>query len=85
MMARERLGLRGTTDFLNALNGQPFFLVNKEVDPGLLATLRRDRVPWLETNAPVSAELQPRLPDDPHPPRCTWVLDRAGYRPEFFS
>jgi hypothetical protein len=45
MMARERLGLRGTTDFLNALNGQPFFLVNKEVDPGLLATLRHDLVP----------------------------------------
>jgi hypothetical protein len=48
-----------------------------------LATLRRDLVPWLETNALVSAELQPRLPDDQ--PRCTWVLDRADYRPEFFS
>jgi hypothetical protein len=85
-VARERLGLSGTTDsWINALDGPPFFLVNKEVDPGLLATLRRDRVPWLETNAPVSAELQPRMPDDPHQPRCKWVLDREGYSPEFFS
>jgi hypothetical protein len=41
---------------------------NKEVDSGLLAMLRRDLLPWLETNAPVSAELQPRLPYDPHYP-----------------
>jgi hypothetical protein len=39
-VARERLCLRGTTDYwINAMDGQPFFFVNKEVDPGLLATL----------------------------------------------
>ena len=54
-VARQRLCLRGTTDYwINAMDGQPFLFVNKEVDPGLLATLRSDLVPWLETNAPVS-------------------------------
>jgi hypothetical protein len=51
-VARERLCLRGTTDYwINAMDGQPFFFVNKEVDPGLLATLRHDLVPWLEAHA----------------------------------
>src|SRR6202030_1611227 len=67
------------------MDGQPFFFVNKEVDPGLLATLRHDLVPWLETNAPASAELQQRMQDDPHQHRFTLVFDREGYSPEFFS
>jgi hypothetical protein len=81
-VARERLGLPCPTDsWINALDGSPSSWSIKEVAPGLLATLRRDLVPWLETNAPVSLELQPRLPDDPHPPRCTWVLEPRGLPP----
>src|ERR1035441_4024662 len=39
-VARERLCLRATTDYwINAMDGQPFLYVNKEVDPGLIATL----------------------------------------------
>ena len=35
-VARERLCLRATTDYwINAMDGQPFLYVNKEVDPGL--------------------------------------------------
>ena len=84
-VARERLCLRGTTDYwINAMDGQPFFLVNKEVDPGLLATLRHDLVPWLETHAPASAELQQRMQQDPLQHRFTLVFDREGYSPEFF-
>ena len=34
-VAREKLCLRATTDYwVNAMDGQPFFLVNKAVDPG---------------------------------------------------
>jgi hypothetical protein len=77
--------LRGTTDYwINAMDGQPFFFINKEVDPGLLATLRHDLVPWLETHAPASAELQQRMQDDAHQHRFTLVFDREGYSPEFF-
>ena len=48
-VARERLCLRATTDYwINAMDGQPFLYVNKEVDPGLIATLQQDVIPWLE-------------------------------------
>jgi hypothetical protein len=84
--ARERLCLRATADYwINAMDGQPFVFVNKEVDPGLLATLRDDLVPWLETNAPASGQLQQRLRDDPRQHRFTLVFDREGYSPEFFA
>ena len=35
-VARQKLCLRATTDYwVNALDGRPFFLINKAVDPGL--------------------------------------------------
>jgi len=84
-VARQRLCLRATTDYwINAMDGQPFVFVNKEVDPGLLATLRSDLVPWLETNAPASGPLQQRMRDDPRQHRFTLVFDREAYSPDFF-
>jgi hypothetical protein len=85
-VARERLCLRGTTDYwINALDGQPFLLVNKEVDPGLLATLRADLVPWLKTNVPASEQLRERLAADSLQHWFTLVFDREAYSPEFFA
>jgi len=85
-VARERLCLRATTDYwINAMDGQPFVFVNKEVDPGLLATLRHDLVPWLDTNAPLSDEWRQRMKDDPRQHRFTLVFDREAYSPEFFA
>ena len=85
-VARERLCLRATTDYwINAMDGQPFLFVNKEVDPGLLATLRQDLVPWLETNAPAAEQLQQRMREDSRQHRFTLVFDREAYSPEFFA
>jgi len=85
-VARERLCLRATTDYwINAMDGQPFFFVNKEVDPGLLATLRADLVPFLEAHAPLSEQLRQRLKEDPRQHRFTLVFDREGYSPDFFA
>jgi len=85
-VARERLCLRGTTDYwINAMDGQPFLFINKEVDPGLLATLRKDLVPWLETHAPASEQLRQQMQDDPRRHRFTLVFDREGYSPDFFA
>lgn len=85
-VARERLCLRATTDYwINAMDGQPFLFVNKEVDPGLLTTLRSDLVPWLKTNAPASAELQQRMRADPRQHWFTLVFDREAYSPDFFG
>ena len=54
-IARERLCLRGTSDYwVNAMDGQPFFVVTRPVDPGILQALREDIVPRLEREAPDS-------------------------------
>lgn len=85
-VARERLCMRATTDYwIHAMDGQPFFYVNKEVDPGLIATLRQDLVPFLETQAPLSPELQKRMEDNPRQHRFTLVFDREAYSPDLFA
>jgi hypothetical protein len=82
-VAREKLCLRGTTDYwVNALDGQPFFLVTRPVDPGMLTVIREQIVPQLEALVP------PRCAgaEPPNPrPRFTLVFDREGYSPEFFG
>ena len=82
-VSRQRLCLRATTDYwVNALDGQPFFVVTKEIDPGLLKTLEHDIVPRLEKDAPqrVSAD---ELAEDPLRHHFTLVFDREGYSPDF--
>jgi hypothetical protein len=78
--------MRATTDYwIHAMDGQPFFYVNKDVDPGLIATLRNDLVPFLENHAPLSPELQKRMEDNPRQHRFTLVFDREAYSPELFA
>jgi len=83
-VAREKLCLRGTTDYwVNALDGQPFFLVSRTVDAGLLAVLREQIVPRLEALVPARPQAHPKAAQ-PQAPRFTLVFDREGYSPEFF-
>jgi len=85
-VARERLCLRATTDYwINAMDGQPFLYVNKEVDPGLIATLKGDVIPWLEANLAKTPEQERRLAEDPRAHWFTMVFDREGYSPELFE
>jgi hypothetical protein len=85
-VARQKLYLRATVDYwINALDGQPFFYVNQEIDHGLVQALRNDIVPWLEAHAPVGAEHQQRMDHDALTPRCTVVFDREGYSPDLFE
>lgn len=84
-VARQRLCLRATTDYwINAMDGQPFFYVNKEADPGLLATLRQDLVPWLEANMTIPAQPLDLMAAGPRQPWFTIIVDREGYSPDFF-
>ena len=84
-VVRQRLCLRATTGYwINAMDGPPSFYVNKEADPGLLATMREDLVPWLEAHAPVRAEHRARMEADPRQPLFTLIFDREGYSPDFF-
>jgi hypothetical protein len=85
-VARERLCLRATADYwVNAMDGQPFLYVNKEVDPGLIVTLSQEVIPWLEKSAPKPAEIEHRLQQDARAHWFTVVFDRQGYSPEFFA
>ena len=85
-VARERLCLRATTDYwINAMDGQPFLDVNKEVDPGLIATLKQDVIPWWEASVASTPEQQRRLAEDRRAHRFTGVFDREGYSPELFE
>lgn len=82
-VARERLCLRATTDYwVNAMDGQPFFLVNQVVDPGMLQVLSNQIIPRLLNDLP-NLPTQQRLDDDPLLHRFTLVFDREGYSPDF--
>ena len=84
-VARERLCLRGTTDYwVNAMDGQPFFVVTQTVDPGMLSVLRQSIIPRLKTELPCQPSAA-ELEADPYLSRFTLVCDRAGYSPEFFA
>jgi hypothetical protein len=83
-VARERLCLRGTTDYwINGLGGAPFFILTQPVNPGLIAVLRQSIVPRLLAQAP-QPEAQ-ALEADPLLPRLTLIFDREGYSPDFFA
>ena len=84
-VARQKLCLRGTTDYwVNAMDGRPFFLVSRPVDPGLIEVLRTEIVPRLLAEAP-GQPTKAQLAADPLLHRFTMVFDRAGYSPEFFA
>ncbi len=84
-VARQKLCLRATVDFwVNAMDGQPFFAVNKVVDPGLVKVLEEDIVPRLEKDVP-NQPSQAQLDANPLLHRFTLVFDREGYSPELWS
>ena len=75
-VARERLCLRATTDYwVNAMDGQPFFYINKAVDPGLIKVVEGEIVPRLKQQIPEQQD------DNPSLPRFTLIFDREGYSP----
>jgi hypothetical protein len=81
-VARQRLCLRGTTDYwVNAMDGQPFFAVTQAADPGLLATLEEQIVPRLLAEVPGQPTVA-ELAADRWRARFTLIFDRAGYSPE---
>ncbi len=84
-VARQRLCQRGTTDYwVNAMDGQPFFVVTQASDPGLLKVLEELMVPRRLQDVP-GQPTAPELEADPQRARFTLIFDRAGYSPEFFA
>ena len=84
-VSRQRLCLRGISDYwVNDAVGQPFFVVEKTVDPGLLETLRTEIVPRLLREVP-NQPSQEDLERNPYRSRFVLVFDREGYSPGFFA
>jgi hypothetical protein len=83
-VSRERLCLRGTTDYwVNDAIGRPFFMVEKVINPGLLKTLENDIVPRLLKDIP-NQPSEDELKADSYLCRFILVFDREGYSPAFF-
>ena len=83
-VARQKLCLRGTTDYwVNGLGGEPFFVITQVVNPGLVSVLRESIVPRLLADAPQPSE--ETLKADPQAIRFTVVVDREGYSPSLFA
>ena len=83
-VARQRLCLRGTTDYwVNGLGGEPFFVITQVVNPGWVQVLRETIVPRLLADAPQPSP--ETLKADPHAVRFTVVVDREGYSPALFA
>ncbi len=77
-VSRERLCLRGTTDYwVNDALGRPFFVVSKTVTEGLGATLLNDIVPKLLASVPHQPSQQ-ALDQDPLLHRFAVIFDREG-------
>jgi hypothetical protein len=78
-VAREKLCQRASVDYwINAMDGQPFMVVNQVVDPGMIQVIEGDILPKLESMVsewvPTSRTYHFML-----------VFDREGYSPEFFK
>lgn len=77
-VSRQRLCLRGTTDYwINDALGRPFFVVSKTVTDGLAATLLEEIVPELLASVP-SQPSEAQLAADPLLHRFVVIFDREG-------
>jgi hypothetical protein len=81
---RQKLCLRASVDYwVNAMDGQPFFCVPKDISPGLIQVLEDDIVPRLINEVPDQPSPE-SLETDPLLHRFTVIFDREGYSPELF-
>jgi hypothetical protein len=77
-VSRERLCLRGTTDYwINDALGRPFFVISKALTDGLAATLLDEIVPELLASVPLQPSAA-ELAADPRLHRFIVIFDREG-------
>ncbi len=77
-VSRERLCLRGTTDYwINDALGRPFFVVNQAVPQGLGATLLEEIIPELLASVPNQPD-EDALKKNPLLHRFVVIFDREG-------
>lgn len=83
-VSRMRLCLSGTTDYwVNDAIGQPFFVVNKTISSGLIASIKEDLLDRFDRDVP-NQPSQEELAKDKFRSRYMLVFYREGYSPDFF-
>ena len=83
-VSKLRLCMSGTSFYyVNDILGQPFFYIEKAVDPGILKTLENDIIPRLLKEVPGQPNSE-QLDLNPLWHRFVLVFDREGYSPGFF-
>lgn len=84
-VAREQLCLRASLDYwVNAMDGQPFFVITQDLNERLIQTLQEQIIPRLRTEAP-GQPLDKELEADRWLHRFVMVFDREGYSPKLFK
>jgi hypothetical protein len=84
-VSRQRLCLRAAVEYwVNAMDGQPFFFVHQDVDPGLIKVLETDIIPRLSKDIPGQPSPE-ALVADPCLHRFIVVFDREGYSPDLMA
>jgi hypothetical protein len=84
-VARQKLCLRASCDYwVNAMDGQPFFVIHQAVDPGLIQVIEQEILPRLQQDVPGQPSAA-ALAADPRRHRFTLVFDREGYSPDFLK
>lgn len=84
-VAREQLCLRATLDYwVNAMDGQPFFVLTQPLNERLVETLKDQILPRLRTEVPDQPTPE-QLAANPRWHRFVIVFDREGYSPELFA
>lgn len=83
-VSRQRLCLRGISNYwVNDALGRPFFVVERQIDEGLLRCLRGDIIPRLLLDVP-NQPTDEQLAANPLLFRFALVFDREGCSPAFF-
>ena len=83
-VSRMRLCLSGSTDYwVNGAIGQPYFVVHKTANEGLIKAIRNDIIPELDKSVPNQPTAE-KLAANPLLHRYMLVFDREGYSVPFF-
>jgi len=84
-VSRLRLCMSGSADYwVNSSSGEPFFVVHKTINEGMVKVLQEDIIPRLNTDVP-NQPTEPELAANENLHRYMLVFDREGYSIEFFE
>jgi len=84
-VSRLRLCMCGSTDYwVNDRMGEPFFVVHKTLNEGMIKVLKEDIIPRLNTEVP-NQPTETELAGNEKLHRYMLVFDREGYSIEFFE